>query len=196
MYWRCGVSWIIQKLAGFLASSATGSLIVIVISAAAFLFGHMVGEDGAEIAFAAERLQWAEERIDAHVSALDESEARREKEREFADRLSIAAKELINAKDKLATLRARADRADGQLRDTRIALAAALDSAKPPAAAACLHAADLTLGTLGECTETYRDVADQYGQCLAGLQMTAALYEAARGLLSPSPDKGRAGEGR
>jgi len=146
-----------------------------------FAVGHKVGAAGVQAKFDQAQQAWAEERQTAIEQALAESETQRAVERAFTAQLSTAIKEYDDEKNLLAAAaRADRDRAARQLRDARSSITAALNRAEWATAAPCFRAADTTLAALGGCTGAYRDMADRYGECLAGMQMIEKTWNAAR----------------
>jgi hypothetical protein len=181
------MTWIFDKLIERFGVNATSWILGIFYFVTVFAIGYWWSSigSGKEIAdlkagFAEASAAWEMERRTASAKALAESEAQRANERGFTAALAQAAKEKDDAKTELAAVRARAGDTERQLRNARSAITAALNRKEWAASAACFRAADATVTALEECSNAYRGVAYQYGECLAGMQMIGKTWNAAR----------------
>jgi len=156
------------------------TLSVVVIYALWFWAGYQAGGKEARLKLAEASAAWQKERTQATDKALAESEAQRAREQILTEKLTLAAKEHDDVKTRLATAIADRGRTDRQLRNARAAITAALNRQEQPAAPACIRAADTTVSALGRCSDEYRNMAGQYGSCLAGMQLIEKTYNAAR----------------
>jgi chromosome segregation ATPase len=183
------VIWLIDKITGLIGVNAAA----LAFTLGTLVFGVYCGwrvtawcyqDDVAEIQaeFATARQGWETERQTALAQALAASESRRVQEQTFTEQLAQAVQEADHAKTRIARARADSDRTARQLRDARAAIAAAANRRGEAPAAACFRAADITVRTVGECATQYRNLAHQYGECLAGMQLIEKTWNAARDL--------------